>query len=110
MCHLAGNAVRVCDQWATSVGAQSLVLLSGPTNEIFVDLSTRLDQPGRIEAPIIIDPSSHYRIDKSCEFLKLHITVEMKTPSFDLVAYLLGGGVADRRCEADEELTPAILG
>ena len=65
----------------------------------------RPDQPGRIEAPIVIDPSSHYRIDKSCEFLKLHITVEMKTPSLDLVAYLLGDGVTDRRREADDELT-----
>jgi len=67
-------------QYPPKTGAQSFVLPSGPTNEIFVDLSERPDQPGRIEVSVSVDPSSHDRIDKRCEFGKLHITVKMKTP------------------------------
>ena len=69
-------------QYPPKAGTQSFIFLSGPTNEIFVDLSKRPGQPGRIEAPIIVDPSPHYRIDKSCESLKVGVTVEVETPSF----------------------------
>ena len=69
-------------QYPPKAGAQSFVFLSDPTNEVFVDLSKRPGRPGRIEAPIMVDPSLHYRIDKSCEFLKVGVTVEVETPSF----------------------------
>ena len=78
-------------QCQPKASTQPFVFLSGPTNEIFVDLFQRPEQPRRIEAPIIVDPSSDFRIDKSHESFKVIVTVEVETPSFDLAAYLLGG-------------------
>ena len=62
-----------------------------------------------VEAAIIIDPAPEGGIDYTCQVFQGFVTTLVQRPSPHGPAYRRCGFVADRRAEADEVFSPAVL-
>ena len=86
-----------------TVPVQPFVLPHGPTHEVVVDASENRIQHGLVEAPVIVDPPLHDRIDHSCQVRERQVTAPVDPPGANLPFNRLSGVATDRRGEVDEE-------
>ncbi len=63
---------------------------------------------GLVVPPIVIDPSSHNRVDLPGNVFKRFVPAPVKLPALDRFADILGRFVAHRRNEADEAFSLGI--
>src|SRR4051812_1913812 len=93
---------------ATWLTTYSFVFPHGPSDEVFVDVSERLGQPGPVEAAVVAEPAAHDRVDRASEVVERVCAAQVQPPAFDLAANRLGGVVADGRAEAGEQATASV--
>src|SRR5215467_3184687 len=89
---------------------EPLVLPSRPTSEGLIKMAKHLNALRAIEPPVVIQPAPHHRVGEVRQILQtLVVPGGCHPPIADCMADLLGGLGADRRQEADEELSPPVL-
>ena len=97
------------DRFAATV-TQPLVFPHGPADQVFVDLPEHgADQPRAVEAPVIVDPPAHDRVDKGGDIPQILTGPQVQPPPSDLLPFGLGRRVTDRGQERDEVLPSLLL-
>src|SRR5574337_456979 len=91
------------------LSAALLVLPHRPLHKEAVDTGERSIQARLIEAPVVVDPASHGRVDRSCELIERSECAQMKLPTSNGLPNLFGRSVTDGRSESEEDLFFFIL-
>src|SRR6266568_1305804 len=85
------------------MGAQSLVLPLGPSDEILVHASEKRIQPGLVEASVIVDPALHDLVEHVCKVTERFVTATIDSPAPQLATHCFKSVVAHRRQEVGKE-------
>ena len=92
---------------SVQVASQSFELLHGPPHEMLVDAPGKGVQPRAVEAPVVVDPASHLRVDGLSEARQVRPAATIEVPGPDLQTFRLQSLGAYGRREAHEEAPSA---
>ena len=90
--------VRAGDLGESSSGlavAQPFVFVARPPLEMAVEAVEEVGQLGAVEAPVVVDPAGHDRVDQSGQLLEGGPATPTQPPGADLVTDLFLGGFAE---------------
>jgi hypothetical protein len=105
-----GDLGQPCHRAPLAVAQPLFVLPADPPHQVVVEPPEEVEQPGLVEAPVVVDPPLHDAVEHPRKVVEGLVTAAGQVPRADLGAHRLDRVRADRGQERHEMLAVPVLG